>query len=1003
MTCLDETELLDLLEGRLSPDEEAIAKRHVDDCDDCRELLAATAKSMFSGAPLAEEDVQDSANPDDTARLARGNSVGRYVVLDVIGAGGMGVVYAAYDPELDRKVALKLLRRDLAAGGSRGELQKRLLREAQAMAKLSHPNVVTVFDAGTTQGRVFLTMELVLGTSLAAWLSRKDRPWTEVLEVYTLAGRGLSAAHAAGLVHRDFKPDNVLVAADGQVRVTDFGLARSLDRDKHPSERLVAALPPEMRQAHLSELTRPGTMAGTPAYMAPEQFLGHPADRATDQFNFAVALYEGLYKERPFAGKTTMELEEEVVAGRVKPAPKDSPIPARVRRVLLRALSVPREARFASMDEMLDALVPGRWKVRRRFVIVAAVVGIVAAGLVGYRSRREQTICTGAERKLLGVWDAERRQAVEKAFLTTGKPYAPDAWKGAARNLDAYTSGWVKAHTDACEATHFRGEQSEELLDLRVACLDTHLRQTAALTKLFSEADSEVVEHAVEASQSLPSVNECADAQNLRSSVSPPQDPATNAKVEATRLKLARVKALEKAGKYREALSLAEPALAAARAIGYLPLEAEALYQVGRAAGGLEDEKRAESALRDAADAAEAAGNHEIAARAWIALMYFVGNKGAKYDQATQWSRYAEVAIGRLGERDELEADRLETFSIILWKQSKYAEALAALQRALALYQKRLGPEHISVARTLDGIATVYIDQGKLEDAYDLDRQALTIAEKALGATHPSLTIFLNNMGNCLLFLGRYTEALESLERALDIATTTMGPEHPATIAPLDTLGEVLTALGRYDEALGALARAQANLDKSERKDNPDYATVLNDIGDVARLRGDPERALELNRRALALLEAVLGKEHPDVGMCTFQMARAKLGQGHAADALALDEKALAIVDRGTGAESLNTATVLGGVGDALLALGQPTRATAPLERALSLRQARPGDPRDVADVRFSLARALWGSPADRGRALELARDAHATYARAPHFKARLDALDAWLAVVTRE
>ncbi len=993
MACLDETELLDLVEGRLSPDEEELAKRHVDDCDDCRELLAATAKSMFSGAGDGE------MGPDDTARLTRGNTVGRYVVLDVIGAGGMGVVYAGYDPELDRKVALKLLRRDLASGGSLEDLQKRLLREAQAMAKLSHPNVVTVFDAGTTQGRVFLAMEFIEGKSLGAWLAEKSRPWREVLDVYTLAAQGLGAAHRAGLVHRDFKPDNVLVATNGQVRVTDFGLARSLDRDKHPSVRTTAALPSSIsvNKHETTELTRPGTLAGTPAYMAPEQFLGHPADRATDQFNFAVALYEGLYRERPFAGKTTTELEEAVVSGRVKPVPKETEVPARVRKVLMRALSVAREERFQSMDEMLEALSPQKWRVRRRFVVAFAVLGIAAAGFVGYRTPR-RGLCTGADRKLMGVWDVERKSAVEQAFRATGKPYAADAWKGTARILDAYTASLVKMHTDACEATHFRGEQSVELLDLRVTCLDQHLSQTAALTKLFAEADSEIVERAIEASQSLPSVNECADAANLRTSVGRPKDVEASAKVEATRLTLARVRALEKAGKYKESLALAEPALAAARTIGYLPLEAEALLQVGHAAGRLEDEKRAESVLRDAADAAEASNDYEVAARAWIDLMYFAGNKGAKYEQAIQWSRYAQVAIARLGEKDEIEADRLETLSIILWKQSKYDEALVALQRALALYQKRLGPDHISVARTLDGIATVYIDQGKLEDAYDLDKQALSIAENALGATHPSLTIFLNNMGNCLLFLGRYEEARVSLERALQIAEQTLGPEHPGTIAPLDTLGGVLLSLGRYDEALIFLGRARSNLDKAGRKDNPDYATVLNDIGEVARLRGDPDKALKLNQEALGVLEKKFGKDHPEVGLCMFQVARSTLAQGHAKEALALDEKALAIVDKGAGSESLSAATVLGGVGDARIASGDLAGAVGPLERALKLRETHAGDPRDLAQVRFSLARALWGTVEGHARAGKLAHQARATYATGAHFKPRLEAVDTWLA-----
>jgi serine/threonine protein kinase len=229
--------------------------------------------------------------------LARGTQVGRYVLLDAVGSGGMGVVYAAYDPELDRKVAIKLLRFD-RLGSEAGERDRlRLQREAQAIARLSHPNVVHVYDVGTFGDQVFVAMEFVAGRTLRQWAEEEPRPWREVVDRFALAGRGLAAAHAAGLIHRDFKPDNVLLGDDGRVRVVDFGLARPAGQQPAPEGERT---PSGGTLAH--PLTEWGVVVGTPAYMAPEQLRGEASDERSDQLSFCVSLYETLYGERPFPG-----------------------------------------------------------------------------------------------------------------------------------------------------------------------------------------------------------------------------------------------------------------------------------------------------------------------------------------------------------------------------------------------------------------------------------------------------------------------------------------------------------------------------------------------------------------------------------------------------------------------------------------------------------------------------------------------------------------------------
>jgi serine/threonine protein kinase len=344
----------------------------------------------------AEDTVGDSqsAHAGTTARrpgapteLERGEVVGRYVILSRLGAGGMGIVYAAYDPELDRKVAVKLLRSDVSGSESAGGARTRLLREAQALAKLAHPNIVAVHDVGEHEGSVWLAMEYVDGTTLGSWLEQRRRSWREVVEVMSAAARGLAAAHTAGLVHRDFKPDNVMVATDGRVRVMDLGLVRSVEKhvDDPPRDfetiQSAANLPISAPVSGAGpvlalRVTQVGAVLGTPAYMSPEQLGGAEVDARTDVFSWCVTLWQALYGERPFLGKTLAELAANVLEGRLQPAPRARRVPAWLRRVAVRGLAVDPERRFASMEALLAAMARGRR--RASAVKWAAAVGAVA-------------------------------------------------------------------------------------------------------------------------------------------------------------------------------------------------------------------------------------------------------------------------------------------------------------------------------------------------------------------------------------------------------------------------------------------------------------------------------------------------------------------------------------------------------------------------------------------------------------------------------------------------
>ncbi|HKV12684.1 MAG TPA: serine/threonine-protein kinase, partial [Thermoanaerobaculia bacterium] len=445
--------------------------------------------------------------------LPRGTAIGRYVILDRIGGGGMGVVYTGYDPELDRKVALKLLRPDRAAGEA---ARLRLLREAQAIARLSHPNVVAVHDAGTFGNQVFLAMEYVEGTTLRRWLDEERRPWGEVVERFLLAGRGLAAAHAAGLVHRDFKPDNVLLGTDGRVRVADFGLARAVG-EAGPEEPASA----ESGGILSSPITQLGMAVGTPAYMAPEQLRGERADARSDQFSFCVALWEALYGERPFPGETTGEVVKAVERGAVRDVPAGSRVPDRLRQALRRGLAADPAARYPALEELLDLLAKNPEAARRRWLAAAAAVlavGGVFAGL-GYLQAQRAQLCSGGEAKLAPVWNAERKEAGRQAFLASGLPFAAESWSRAEKALDVYLEGWAAMHRDACEATRMRGEQSEDLLDRRMFCLDQRLGEARALTEVFARADESVVMEVDNAVSKLGKVELCADTEALTARV----------------------------------------------------------------------------------------------------------------------------------------------------------------------------------------------------------------------------------------------------------------------------------------------------------------------------------------------------------------------------------------------------------------------------------------------------------------------------------------------------
>jgi predicted Ser/Thr protein kinase len=564
--------------------------------------LARGVLEQSQRAPLTDwlkEQVQQSF----------GAKLGRYALLRVLGEGGMGVVFAAYDEELDRKVAIKLLR---SPGEGATWDRSWLLSEAKAMARISHPNIVQVYDIGEDERQPYVAMEFVVGVSLREWFKGQKRGWREVVEVFAQAGRGLQAAHEAGLVHCDFKPQNVLVGKDGRVRVLDFGLARLRERTQAPTE------------PSPGDSLRTTIHGGTPAYMAPEQYAKAEPDARADQFSFCVTLYEGLYGARPFAGKGYEELSKAIRGGVVQAPPEGARVPAWLRRAVLRGLSVDPKQRWPSMEALLAALTRDPARAARRWGLALGAAALVAVSATSFARQRELQAELEARRCAAvgaagGAWDAARGEQVRAAIVGSGLSFAEDTWSRVAGRLDGYAADWSAMRVEACEANR-SGAQSDLLYELRVACLEQRRTELDALVRVLERADREVVTRAVKATGDLRPLSLCADAEALLASVAPPAE-ATAAEVQRIREELAAVRAEFLAGRYKPAREKLAAPLAASEALGYRPLRAEALLIAGLLEDLVGDYKAAAARLEEAVWAAEASRHDAVAgetrARRW--------------------------------------------------------------------------------------------------------------------------------------------------------------------------------------------------------------------------------------------------------------------------------------------------------------------------------------------------------------------------------------------------
>ncbi len=980
LACEDETTLLKYAGGELQAAEVARVERHLDGCNDCRQLVAAVARDFASQSAVTDPGGASVATVTDArpsrralqTGLRAGALIGRYQLLEPLGSGGMGIVWAAYDPQLHRKLALKLIA--LRAGD---EKDPRMLREAQAMAQLDHPNVVSVYDAGTWEGGFYIAMELVAGVNLRQWLA-KERSWREIVAAFVTAGRGLGAAHAIGLVHRDFKPDNVLVAESGAVRVTDFGLVRAA------SERR----PTSQNDPLQVQLTRNDAMMGTPGYFAPELLTSASAvTAASDQFSFCAALYEALTGTMPFPGDNLVDQAVAAREGRLA-APLRGRAPGWVLELLRRGLSSEPAQRFPSLDGLLDRLAddPTR-RTRAWFALAGAAAGLLVVGAAWQHARL--TACSGFEADVEPAWNEAVAKRGEAAFAATQRPYAAEAWGRAKQRLDRYAQAWVAARAGACEANQQHG-QSDAVYAMRVDCLEQLRDELRSVAEALASADVTVVAAAGGAVSELPAVDACADAKTLR----PPRPKEGADALRALRAELVGARTLLFTGQLAAAVASAKPLFARAQSLKEPLLIAETALVLGEAQEKIGDPGCLE-VFEAGAAAAAAAGDDE---RLVLFLAHQMTERGMTLAKAGEARALVPLATGiatRIPERNRALGRLSQARGQVEWQDGKLNQALTLQRRALEHFSREPGDDSLDAAHGRYNLGWILMELGQLDEARLQLERARSIFEQIYGEKSPALFDIWNAMAGVEHERGDYEAATACSRRTLELAQATQ-PEASA-LAPLYVnLAQSLAQSGHADEAAELVERGIALMEADTKRPHRRVAAITI-RGVVAYEQGDFARAVAAHADAVRLGRKAFGDRHPRLVEPLTELARAQLAAGQLADAWSSADEALAIAGDDPGISAPVRGQVLGLLGRTRLAQKKAAEARGLLERSLAQFEGLQGfNPYEIGTERLALAEAQWQTGAV-AEARKTAGTAALELSRSPRNNARA-AADDWLA-----
>ena len=738
---------------------------------------------------MAQEPKNNETLPDVGrwgVQYPPGTSINRYVILQPLGRGGTAAVYAAYDPELDRKVALKFLLPAASEGTDSNALQARLLLEARAMARISHPNVVTLYQVGTApEGRIYLAMELVEGGSMSAWLKAEKRGWREIVDVICQAGEGLAAAHHADMIHRDFKIDNVLVRKDGRAQVTDFGIVWAA-RDRTPSEERETApvtrkrrdtsmvkTPSQAPSLSFPRLTETGSMLGTPGYMAPEQYtMDAPLDVRTDVFGFCATLYRALYGKRAFEGEHLDEVADATLHGRVREPPPRADVPRWIHKIILWGLSVDPNDRPASMEVVLAALRNDPARRQRRWIAASvAALAVVAVGL-GVRASGQGHVraCREMSDRMAGVWDGPRKAAIGEAFHATGLVYADDTWTRVEQRLEDYAAAWTSSMYEACAATKIRGDQSEEMLELRAQCLGERLDELKALSDVFAGADAKAVGQSLHLAIGLPPLEACSHLDRLSLATRLPKDPKAREEIRALQAEIAVAREQIASGQDVKGMARLQAISDRVKAASYGPVRVawtmgSAASERGRDLAAATEGWKTAVAMAEEYHLDRDKGEIEVE-------LGGVFEEGSRYADSHLWFSMAGATLKRIGGEPKLELKRDMLEGCTYYDEGKHEDSARLFQRVVdrAAAEHIDDPFRVAISHSLLGLVLA-LDPARAEQALGHEQAALSIMRQAFGEKNTIAVLsMLMNLAGTLELLGQNDEALVSEDRAIDVA-----------------------------------------------------------------------------------------------------------------------------------------------------------------------------------------------------------------------------------------
>lgn len=845
----DDSELAEFAQGDLAGPAMTSVESHLAACSDCRAIVAQLVKVL---------------SPARVYGPHRGLVVGRYVVLDSVGAGALGEVYSAHDSTLERTVALKWLYPSPTAR-DRDALRAQLLLEARALAKVQHPNVVVVHDVLAHEEADVIVMELVQRARSLRVALGPTTPWPRTVTHFVSAADGLAAAHEAGVIHRDFKPDNVLLDGAGRVVVVDFGLARQSD------------VTPEGAEASITR----SLVSGTPAYLAPERWKGAPADAAADQFSFCVSLYECLTGRLPFTQVAVDARLEEMKRG---PAPLPPEVSAEVGQVLRRGLAFDAKARWPSMREVracLDAALQAPRRRRQRLVVVALVTltaGVVTLGVAQARGR-----CDSADAPVREVWSAARRDAVARGLLATNHPAAVDLSRQTLKALDALTASLAEARTRACVATASEGD-SDALLASRQACLSRRLADVDALVRGFETADGKVVERAVMAVESVSPPQACLDSS--LSNAEPAPVGAAGATVALVQGQVAAMRAARLLGRTKDSVALGEATVSQARAAGWRPLTSDALLEWSNGLDRLSKFDEAREKGLEALELALVAHDDGQAFDAAVALAYLDGIDRKQSEAGLTWVRLARALVAPAGQSGSQALRLGNVEAVLLMRADRAAEAVPLLTTLARDLEAKGQLETVNGARLYSNLSAALRESGRPADGIEASRRSIALMEKVLAPTHPDVAAAFNNLGSAQADFGQLEAAQVSFERSVELRERLFGPDALVLATPHYNLGEAAFRRGDGATALREYARSRAIVEKARGADDDDAWDSKMGEGLALGLLGRHDEAVALLQQVLPQLEQ---RRLP-----AWNVAQAKLGLATSLKALQRDEARVA-------------------------------------------------------------------------------------------------------------